>query len=521
MKLLLLTIASAFALNTYSQAPTIQWQTNLMGTGWDECHAIIQTADGGYAATGGTNSADGNFTGSKGDQDGWVAKLDASGTVIWTKNLGGSSQDRLYCIAQSTDGGLIAAGYTKSNDGDVSGNHANQYGPYFEDDCWIVKLDVNGNIVWQKTLGGSWAEQVWSIKETSDGGCILAATSLSDDGNVSNHHGIGSNHDYWIIKLDASGTIQWEKSLGGSGDEFVFSLDKTSDGGYIVAGSSMSIDGDVTPVGLPLWSMACWIVKLDSNGTIIWDNSFQIQQSFVPKCIIQTSDGGYIVAGNSSTSSNNSGALLKIDQNGTFQWKKTYGGTSHDEFSGIEETSNGGFMIIGNTESNDGDVSNFYGGYYDCWIVNTDINGNIIWEKNYGGSSDDYANSICKTNDNGYIISTVSNSIDYDVTSALGNNSYNAWVFKLNPLSVGLQENQLTNIVLSIYPNPANDIIHINASSSLTNESYSIINTLGQTVLNGKLENDNTTINVQTLQAGVYFLQIGSKQTQSYKIIKN
>lgn len=520
MKTLLLTIVSAFALNTYSQAPTIQWQTNLMGTGWDECHAIIQTADGGYAATGGTNSNDGDFIGSKGDVDGWVVKLDASGTVIWTKNVGGSTQDRLYCIAQSTDGGLIAAGYTKSNDGDVSGNHGNQYGPYFADDCWVVKLDANGNILWQKTLGGSAAEQVWSIKETSDGGCILAATSLSDDGDVSNHHGGEADPDYWIVKLDANGTIQWEKSFGGSDDEFVFSMDKTSDGGYIIAGNSMSNDGDVTPVGLPLWSMACWITKIDANGTLLWDNSFLIQQGFTPNCIKQTSDGGYIIAGVASDNSDYSGVLLKTDASGTFQWEKTYGGTSRDEFSYIEETSTGGFMVLGRTTSNDGDVSNFYGGYNDCWIVNTDMNGNILWEKSYGGSSDDYAYTICKTNDNGYVISTTSSSSDHDViTTSIYD--YNAWIFKLTPSSVtGIQESTLSNS-FSIYPNPTNDIIHINTSTSLINESYAIINTLGQTVLNGKLENEHSTIDVQTLQSGIYFLQIGSKQTQSYKIIKN
>lgn len=520
MKTTLLFTASALALNCYSQAPTIQWQTNLMGTGWDECHAIIQTADGGYAAAGGTNSTDGNFTGSKGDQDGWVAKLDATGTSIWTKNLGGSSQDRLYCIAQSTDGGLIAAGYTKSNDGDVSGNHGNQYNPYFEDDYWVVKLDANGNILWQKTLGGSSAEQVWSIKETADGGCILAGTSLSNDGDVSNHHGSGADHDYWIVKLDVNGTIQWENSFGGSDDEFVFSIDNTSDRGYIIAGSSMSNDGDITPVGLPLWSLAGWIIKLDANGTIIWDNSFLIQQAFTPKCIKQSSDGGYIVAGNSSTSSDNSGALLKIDQNGAFQWEKTYGGTSGDEFSYVEETNNGSFMVLGRTTSNDGDVSIFYGGYNDCWIVNTDMNGNILWEKSYGGSSDDYAYTICKTNDNGYVISTTSNSSDHDVITT-SNNDYNAWIFKLTPSSVtGIQESTLSNS-FSIYPNPANNIIHINTSTSLTNESYNIVNTLGQTVLDGKLENEHSIINIETLQSGIYFLQLGDKKSQSYKIIKN
>jgi Secretion system C-terminal sorting domain len=519
MKLSLLTIASAFAMNTYSQAPTIQWQKNLTGSAYNTCYSTIQTSDGGYVATGASNSIDSYFTGNKGDMDGWVAKLDASGAVIWNKNLGGSSQDQFYCIAQCTDGGFIAAGYVKSNDGDVSGNHGNQYGPYFEDDCWVVKLDPNGNILWQKTLGGAAAEQVWSIKETADGGCILAATSSSMDGDISNHHGTDGAPDYWIIKLDVNGNTQWEHSFGGSDHDYCFSIDKTSDGGYIIAGSSSSTDDDVTPLSSSFPDIKCWIIKLDANGTLSWEKSFLVEQYFTPKCIQQTSDGGYIIAGSSSDFSDNDGAVLKLDQNGLFQWEKTFGGTSYDRFNYIEETTNGGYIISGSTESNNGDISNFYGGVNDCWIVNIDVNGNLLWEKTYGGSGDDEAYSIRKTNDNGYIVSTISSSSNHDV-NATGYNSYNAWIFKLIPLSTGITENQPSN-TFSIYPNPANDIIHINASASVTNESYSIVNTLGQTVLNGKLENERSTIDVQTLQAGIYFLQIGDKQTQSYKIIKN
>lgn len=180
---------------------------------------------------------------------------------MWTKSLGGSSLDVATSIQQTIDGGYIVAGYTYSNDGDVKGNH----GTY---DCWIVKLKENGDTIWTKTLGGSNYDEAYSIQQTSDDGYIVAGSTASNNGNVQGNHG---NNDYWIVKLNSKGNIKWQKCLGGSDFDDAFSIRQTNDGGYIVAGAASSINGDVHgnhSFGNP----DVWIVKLNSMGDTLMPN---------------------------------------------------------------------------------------------------------------------------------------------------------------------------------------------------------------------------------------------------------
>lgn len=515
MKTLLFTIASVITLNSFSQAPSIQWKKNMEGSFYDGAYSIKQTADGGYISTGSSNSSNGDFTGNKGDMDGWVAKLDASGITQWKKNLGGSSQDQLYTIVQTSDGDFVAAGYTKSNDGDISGYHGTPQNPS-ADDCFIIKLDANGNTLWERTLGGSNTEQIWSVKETTDGGCIMTGTSNSIDGDVSNLHGTGTYSDYWVVKLDVNGNIQWQNSFGGSENDYSSSVIQTTDGGYIVTGVTTSTDGDVLSNTDPNYFSNCWVVKLNANGIITWEKSYLVDYGAEAKCIQQTSDGGYVIAGSTTTLSDMNGLIIKLDNTGTLQWQKTYGGSAEDKFSYIEETSNGQYIIAGTTFSNDGDANNNYGGYGDCWIVNTDVNGNILWQKNYGGSGDDVAYSIHQTNDNGFILSTYTSSTDFDVTNNYG--SYDAWIVKFNPLSVGIEEKN-KNEIFSLYPNPAKDVISINIANKIS-ASFYITNAIGEQVLSGNIDDYNNQINISNLTSGMYFIQLDGQEKQSYKFIK-
>jgi hypothetical protein len=179
-----------------------------------------------------------------------TSKLFAQPIIEWQKCLGGSQADASNSIQQTTDGGYIVAGYTDSNDGDVTNLHA-------PSDYWIVKLDNLGSIEWQKCLGGSQLDVAYSIQQTYDGGYIVAGASVSTDGDVINNHGLG---DYWIVKLNNLGSIEWQKSLGGSNDDYASSIQQTLDSGFIVAGISKSNDGDVSGNhGLGDY----WVVKLD------------------------------------------------------------------------------------------------------------------------------------------------------------------------------------------------------------------------------------------------------------------
>jgi hypothetical protein len=262
----------------------IQWQKCLGGSGDDTADSIQQTTDGGYIVAGATMSTDGDVSGNNGSADAWVVKLDSSGNIQWQKCLGGSDDDQANSIQQTTDGGYIVAGATMSTDGDVSGNNGSA-------DFWVVKLDSSGNIQWQKCLGGSDMDSAYSILQSTDGGCIVAGRTRSTDGDVSGNNG---SSDAWVMKLDSSGNIQWQKCLGGSDVDSASSIQQTTDGGYILAGVTESNDGDVSGNnGLSDF----WVVELDSSGNIQWQKCLGGSDEDYAGSIQQTTDGGYIVTG--------------------------------------------------------------------------------------------------------------------------------------------------------------------------------------------------------------------------------
>ncbi len=200
---------------------------------------------------GGTFSNDGDVSGNHGIVDSWIVKLNSSGDIIWQKCFGGTDDDVAFSIQQTSDGGFIVAGYTSSNDGDVSGNHGGG-------DYWVVKLDSSGTIQWQKCLGGTDNDEAKSIQQTSDGGYIVAGETWSNDGDVSGNHG---NSDYWVVKLNSSGDIEWQKCLGGTVKDIAKTIQQTSDGGFIVAGYTNSNDGDVSGIHGDYYDF--WVVKLN------------------------------------------------------------------------------------------------------------------------------------------------------------------------------------------------------------------------------------------------------------------
>ena len=202
-------------------------------------------------------TADGLRAGSTGAMFHVVEGVPELINIEWQRCLGGSMSEETYSIKQTNDSGYIVAGYTTSNDGDVSGNHGGT-------DIWVVKLDINGAIEWQKCLGGSSREFVFSIQQTNDTGYIIAGSTESNDGDVSGNHG-GS--DGWVVKLDINGAIEWQKCLGGSNTEQLSSIHQTNDAGYIVAGYTASNDGDISGNHV---GRDGWVAKLDINGAIEW-----------------------------------------------------------------------------------------------------------------------------------------------------------------------------------------------------------------------------------------------------------
>lgn len=344
--------------------------------------------------------------------------------IQWQRTLGGTNDDNATSIRATNDGGYITIGSTISNNGDVAVNNGFV-------DYWVAKLDASGNIQWQKALGGSKSDVGYTIEQTVDGGYILAGYADSNDGQVTDNHGYT---DFWVIKLDASGNIKWQKALGGSYHDNARSVVQTSDGGYIVTGDASSTDGQV--VGNH-GSVDGWVVKLDANGNISWTKCYGGSGIDEIDDIKPLPDGGFVMTGYSlssfgGSSINHGGGdlwVIRIDALGNLLWQYTYGGTEVDGGKQVQLTPDGGFLVAGITKSGDGDVSGHHGDF-DAWLIKIDNNGKLLWQKCYGGSSLDMATCLFATSGNDYIIGAQSSSSNGEVTGNHGNTDY--WLIAIN-----------------------------------------------------------------------------------------
>ena len=259
------------------------------GSGQEFAYSIDLSNDGGYIIAGSSQSNDGDVSGNHGGGDYWVVKIDSLGSLIWQKSLGGSGNEVANSIQQTTDGGYIVAGESGSNDGDVSGNHG------VSSDFWILKLDLNGNIIWEKSFGGFSTDKAYSIQQTQDGGFIAAGQAFSNDGDVTVNNG---TFDYWITKINSDGNLIWQKSLGGSLGDYAQSINQSIDGGYIIVGYSTSDDIDVTD---SYGNEDYWIVKLKEiniRGSVFNDYSMDCNKDnlepFIEGINLTINPGNYI-----------------------------------------------------------------------------------------------------------------------------------------------------------------------------------------------------------------------------------
>jgi len=417
--------------NAQTDCLEIEWEHNYGGSLRDWARSIRQTDDGGYIVAGYSESIDGDVTANNGSWDFWILKLDELGELEWEKSYGGSDTDQASEIWQTTDGGYIVAGASTSSNGDVSGNNGGE-------DVWIIKLNATGDIEWDRNFGGSDNDRAETVQQTTDGGYIVAGYSDSQSGDVANNYG---NFDYWMLKLDATGNLVWEKNYGGTGADFAYSVTETTDGGFALAGSSFSVDTDVSSNN-GLYDY--WIVKTDANGNIEWESNLGGEAEERAYHIAPASDGGYIIGGYTfsvgiDVGNNNGGTdywIVKIDANGNFQWENTFGGAATETAFGLQEAFDGGYILAGYALSSDGDVSDNYGNE-DYWLVKLSVDGFLEWEKNFGGTDRDRAYALRQANDGGYIMVGYSESDDLDVGGNNGGRDY--WVVKLIPIENTLE----------------------------------------------------------------------------------
>jgi len=315
-------------------AGTMMWNKTYGGTGSQEASALVQTVDGGYAIAGWTMSY------GAGDYDFWLVKTNASGNMQWNKTYGGTGYDVASALVQTSDGGYALAGGTYSFG---AGNY----------DFWLIRTDTSGNRLWNRTYGGTGDDLAGGLVQTTDGGYALAGYTDS--------FGAG-DQDFWLIKTDSSGNMQWNRTYGGTGDDLAGGLVQTTDGGYALAGSTWSLDT----------SYDCWLVKTDASGTMQWNQTYGGTNYDHISAFAQTSDGGYALAGGTYSfgAGNRDFWLVKTDASGNTQWNKTYGGTNEDYALALVQTSDGGYALAGWTLS-------FGAGGWDVWLVKTDANGNV------------------------------------------------------------------------------------------------------------------------------------------------
>jgi hypothetical protein len=438
--LLLLLNVSLLVFNSFGQvAPGIQWQNTIGGNDEDHFWSIEQTSDGGYILGGHSKS---NISSDKtenciGDYDYWVVKTDSIGDIQWQNTIGGSLDDELYSVKQTFDGGYILGGYSNSN---ISGDKTENCIGYH--DYWIIKLDASGNIDWQNTIGGSYEDRLFSLDQTLDSGYVLLGESASNISGDKTENVIG-DYDYWVVKTDVSGNIQWQNTIGGNYNDNALTIQHTNDKGYILGGYSTS-DSSADKTENSLGGEDCWIVKIDSAGNVQWDNTIGGSGSDHLLSVQQTDDNGYILA--SSSESNISGDktensiggqdywVIKIDSSGTIQWQKTIGGSYDDFLYCARQTTDGGYILGGYSWSDiSGDKTDNSFGMDDYWVIKTDSSGIIQWQKTIGGSNFDEPYSLQQTSDNGYILGGRSNS---DISGNKTENclgNYDYWIVKLFP----------------------------------------------------------------------------------------
>jgi hypothetical protein len=332
-----------------------QWARTYGGAGKDEAYAIQQTSDGGYIVAG--------MTASFGDEEGdaWLIKIGPGGNIQWEKTYGQLYLDAADAVAQTYDGGYIVTSA-----------------------LYLLKLDSDGEVEWKKSLKGYDHEigNAYSVQQTSDGGYIAAGKFHYED---------IFNKDIWILKVAQDGTKEWDKTYGESDQDQANSIQQTNDGGYIVAGQ-IDLSSSGGNVGI-------WILKLHPSGEIHWQKTYSGDKTDYACSIQQTNDGGYIVAG--STSSFGAGSsdiwILKIDPEGEVEWQKSNGGEGQDFAQSIRQTTDGGYIVAGTTYS-------FGLGDRDIWVLKLDASGDVEWQKTYGGYGIEEAYSIVETYDGGYSV---------------------------------------------------------------------------------------------------------------------
>jgi hypothetical protein len=399
---------------TYS----LLWQKCYGGSSDDYFYSTVQLANGQFVSSGFTESTDGDALGNSGTLIGWVINTDGSGNKTWHSLLGGNNVT-FSSVAATADGGTISAGQIHTT---------NRL-----EDCYITKVDALGKLVWEKNYGGLNDDYANQVLITADGGVIVSGYTNSNDGDVKSNHGLS---DLWVIKVDKDGNLVWQKNYGGTGRDTYGVITACSDGGYILCGTTESNNNGDVPATKGFTDIL--VMKIDANGNKVWSKSFGGSDYDGVASVLGDFDGGctlagYTVSNNGDVIGFHGGFLedawvLKIDRNGVLKWQAALGGTKTDFATGVTQLPNGNTIIACTTESNDGDVSGNHGST-DIWLVELNSLGKRVWQKTFGSSHYDVSEGVLLTKAGELFVTGFTGGNNGDVSGNHGRSD--AWLFKL------------------------------------------------------------------------------------------
>lgn len=401
---------------------TNNWNRNFGGNAADVLMDIEKNGTG-YLLAGYSASYDNDvISGNNGEYDYWIVQIDSVGRRKWVETYGGRGSDYLTCLYKLSDGNFIVGGATASTDRDVRSNK----GDY---DFWFLKINNKGTIKWNKTYGGSDKDYLYDLIETTDHNLIFVGYTNSFDGDVKSFR--HDTIDAWVMGTNAAGVIQWEKSYGGSLNDGIVKIKAAGDD-YLLAGYSYSKDGDV---GENKGVSDYWAMRINKDGEILWSKTYGGSESEILYDLLELDNGHFILAGvsNSKNGDLHQAAyglldfwVVEIDGDGNLVWEQNYGGSSDDILRSISKTPDG-YLLGGYTVSENGDVTAERKGKSDAWIVKIDLKGNILWNHCFGGSSDDVVNTVRYLSGNKFMFGGSTSSNDKDISTEL-NGGYDYWV---------------------------------------------------------------------------------------------
>ena len=429
----------------YSQAPGILWQNTLQGSKSDLPYSVVNAADGAYFISGISNSESSpdkseNNKGEFDYYDYWVVKMSNSGYVLWENTIGGKRDETNSVVCSTPDGGCIVGGTSQSTaTGDKTETSIGGEGDV---DFWVLKLDASGNISWQNTIGGTGSDQMRNILATEDGGFLLIGESNSNSGFDKSENGFGG-YDFWVVKIDAMGTVVWNKTYGGNLDDLPLSIFQTTDDNYIIAGSSTSgVSGNKTTPNKG--NSDFWVIKIDNVGNVLWQRSYGTSKLDHFSDAEQTIDGGIILVGYTNagitgdktvaTFGMNDYWVIKANAIGDIQWQLGAGGNK-DDWADAVSISNSGNIYIGGSSmsgvSGNKTVASL-GGTFDSWILKLDASGNIVWQKDIQGNDSDYFGDMVVNDENELVAAVYSFSSNSNDKFEPWYGLYDYWIFKLS-----------------------------------------------------------------------------------------